>query len=52
MDACKAAEPWLFDDGKPAAKSGKTGLEPAGAAKDDEATLKRWRKLAGLDAGE
>ena len=52
VDACKAAEPWLFDDGKPAVKSGKTGLEPAGAAKDDEATLKRWRKLAGLDAGE
>lgn len=30
IGALKAAEPWLFDDGEPAQKKGKTGLEPAG----------------------
>ena len=51
VDALKDAEPWLFDDGKAAASQpkGKTGLNPAGASGKDDSTMKRWRKLAGLE---
>ena len=45
--ALKAAEPWLFEDGKPT--GGTTGLEPAGASGGDDSELKRWRGIAGLD---
>lgn len=48
--ALKAAEPWLFGDGKPA--GGTTGLEPAGVAGGDDGELKRWRSIAGLDEKE
>ncbi|EHF02180.1 hypothetical protein HMPREF1008_00886 [Olsenella sp. oral taxon 809 str. F0356] len=48
----KKAEPWLFSDVKPAATTGTTGLEPAGVAKDKDATMKRWRRLAGLDESD
>ena len=45
----KEAEPWLFE-GAPATTGGTTGLEPAGAAGGgEEAELKRWREIAGLD---
>ena len=51
VDALKDAEPWLFDDGKAADSQpkGKTGLNPAGASGKDDSTMKRWRKLAGLE---
>lgn len=45
----KAAEPWLFEGAAPA--GGTTGLEPAGAAGGDDAELKRWRSIAGLEEG-
>lgn len=45
----KEAEPWLFE-GATATTGGTTGLEPAGAAgSGEEAELKRWREIAGLD---
>ena len=47
VSALKAAEPWLFEDGKPT--GGTTGLEPAGASGGDDSELKRWRGIAGLD---
>lgn len=44
----KEAEPWLFDtEGEVA--HGVTGLPNAGAAANDDATLKHWREIAGLD---
>ena len=45
--ALKEAEPWLFAEPEP--RNGKTGLEPKGPAIDADKTLKRWRKLAGLE---
>lgn len=50
--ALKAAEPWMFETASaPAddAPTGKTGLSSAGAATDEGAQLKRWRRLAGLE---
>lgn len=45
----KEAEPWLLE-GATASAGGTTGLEPAGAAGGgEEAELKRWREIAGLD---
>lgn len=49
IEKLKAAEPWLFDAGAVPAQTGATGLPNAGAATDAGATLKRWRKIAGLD---
>lgn len=49
IEKLKAAEPWLFGAGVPAQPTGATGLPNAGAASDEGATLKRWRKIAGLD---
>lgn len=50
VEKLKAAEPWLFSVSAPAsAPAGATGLPNAGAATDAGATLKRWRKIAGLD---
>lgn len=50
VEALKEAEPWLFADA-PAAKfqGGKTGLPNAGTSSDEGKTMKRWRRLAGLD---
>lgn len=45
----KAAEPWLFEGAAPT--GGTTGLEPAGAAGGDDAEVKRWRSIAGLEDG-
>ena len=50
VDALKEAEPWLFEEPpSPKKASGKTGLPNAGTSTDEGKTLKRWRKLAGLD---
>lgn len=50
VDALKEAEPWLFADA-PASKpqGGTTGLPNAGTSSDEGKTIKRWRRLAGLD---
>lgn len=47
--ALKAAEPWMFESPGDPEPKGATGLPNAGAAVDAGATLKRWRKIAGLD---
>ena len=50
VDALKTSEPWLFADertSKP--QGGKTGLPNAGTSSDEGKTMKRWRRLAGLD---
>lgn len=45
----KETEPWLFE-GDAGATGGTTELEPAGAAGGgEEARLKRWREIAGLE---
>ena len=55
VDALKEAEPWLFADavasgsGAATPRGGKTGLPNAGAATDSGKTLRRWRRIAGLD---
>ncbi|MBQ3301914.1 MAG: hypothetical protein IJH04_07220 [Eggerthellaceae bacterium] len=50
VDALKEAEPWLFaDSSTPKQQSGTTGLPNAGTSSDEGKTMKRWRKLAGLD---
>ena len=50
VDALKTAEPWLFADApSPQKQTGKTGLPNAGTSSDDSKTMKRWRRLAGLD---
>ena len=50
VDALKAAEPWLFANERTAKPlGGKTGLPNAGTSSDEGKTMKRWRKLAGLD---
>ena len=49
IDKLKEAEPWLFADAPAPQQGGKTGLPNAGTSTDSGKTLKRWRKLAGLD---
>ena len=49
IDKLKAEEPWLFADAPAAQQGGKTGLPNAGTSSDEGKTMKRWRKLAGLD---
>ena len=49
VDALKEAEPWLFADAPAKQPGGKTGLPNAGTSSDEGKTMKRWRKLAGLD---
>lgn len=48
IDKLKAEEPWLFAD-TPAQQSGRTGLPNAGTSTDEGKTMKRWRRIAGLD---
>lgn len=54
VDKLKEAEPWLFEasgkhaKGGSSAGSGTTGLPNAGAASDEDKTLKHWREIAGL----
>lgn len=53
IEKLKTAEPWLFGSGTPApAQTGATGLPNAGAASDEGATVKRWRKIAGIEGDE
>lgn len=54
IDKLKAAEPWLIGAGAAApAQVGATGLPSAGATSDEEAQMRRWRKITGIeDKGE
>lgn len=53
IDKLKAAEPWLFGAGAAApAQAGATGLPNAGAATDEGAQMRRWRRIAGIDDEE
>jgi hypothetical protein len=50
VDALKAAESWLYADARTAKpQGGKTGLPNAGTSSDEGNTMKRWRRLTGLD---
>ena len=49
IDALKEAEPWLFADALTKQQGGKTGLPNAGTSTDAGKTMRRWRRLAGLD---
>ena len=49
IDKLKEAEPWLFADAPVKQQGAKTGLPNAGASTDAGKTMRRWRKLAGLD---
>lgn len=49
IEKLKEAEPWLFADAAPR-QTGKTGLPNAGAASDEDKTVRRWREIAGLPA--
>lgn len=49
----KVGEPWLFGAGAAApAQAGATGLPNAGAATDEGAQMRRWRKIAGIEGDE
>ncbi len=53
IEKLKAAEPWLFGaDVTTPVQTGATGLPNAGAASDESAQLKRWRKIAGIEGDE
>lgn len=52
IEKLRAAEPWLFSASPVPAQAGATGLPSAGAATDEGATLKRWRKIAGIEGDE
>ena len=53
IDKLRAAEPWLFGAGATApAQAGATGLPNAGAATDEGAQMRRWRRIAGIDDEE
>lgn len=49
VDALKEAEPWLFADIPAKQLGGRTGLPNAGTSTDAGKTMRRWRRLAGLD---
>ncbi len=49
IDKLKEAESWLFADAPARAQDGRTGLPNAGTSSDEGKTMRRWRKLAGLD---
>ena len=49
IDKLKEAEPWLFADAPATQQGGKTGLPNAGTSTDAGKTMRRWRRLAGLD---
>ena len=52
VSALKEAEPWLFAEAPAKPQGGRTGLPNAGTSSDEGKTLKRWRKLAGLDESD
>lgn len=45
----REAKPWLFFDTIGKQQSGKTGLPNAGTSSDEGKTMRRWRRIAGLD---
>ena len=47
--ALRDAEPWLFSDAPDKRQGGKTGLPNAGTSSNDGKTMRRWRRIAGLD---
>ena len=49
VDALREAKPWLFADDHTKQSGGKTGLPSAGTSTDAGKTMRRWRRLAGLD---
>ncbi|MBQ9003656.1 MAG: hypothetical protein IJ087_17565 [Eggerthellaceae bacterium] len=49
VDALKEAEPWLFADAPAKRQGGMTGPPNAGTSTDAGKTMRRWRRLAGLD---
>jgi hypothetical protein len=49
VTALKEAEPWLFSDATGKPQGGKTGLPNAGTSTDDGKTMRRWRRIAGLE---
>lgn len=49
IEKLRVAEPWLFGAGAAAASTGATGLPNAGAASEEGATMRRWRKIAGIE---
>lgn len=49
VDKLKEAGLWLFADAPAPQQGGKTGLPNAGTSSDEGKTMRRWRKLAGLD---
>ena len=49
IDKLKTEEPWLFADVPTSQQGGRTGLPNAGTSSDEGKTMKRWRKIAGLD---
>lgn len=49
IDKLKAEEPWLFADISGTQTGGKMGLSNAGVSSDEGKTMKRWRKIVGLD---
>lgn len=53
VEKLKAGEPWLFGAGTATpTQTGATGLPNAGAATDEGAQMRRWRKIAGIDDEE
>ena len=52
IEKLRAAEPWLFSASPAPAQAGATGLPNAGAATDEGAQMRRWRKIAGIDDEE
>lgn len=53
VEKLRAGEPWLFGAGAAVpAQTGATGLPSAGAATDEGAQMRRWRKIAGIDDEE
>ena len=52
IEKLRAAEPWLFSASPASAQAGATGLPNAGAATDEGARMRRWRKIAGIDDEE
>lgn len=52
IENLKAAERWRFGAGVAAPCEGSTGLPSAGAASCEDATLKCWRRIAGIEGDE
>ncbi|WP_270848988.1 hypothetical protein [Candidatus Collinsella stercoripullorum] len=53
IDKLRAAEPWMISAGTTAqAQTGATGLPNAGAATDESAQMRRWRRISGSEGDE